>query len=112
MVNEYIFFGVGSISLVISLILLSRFIAFWWSLLMLLTTPAWFYLGLTLGSELDARVSHKKGSELELKMQKISEEQKLLREQNTQEEKDFDENQRAQTEKWKKELESPGMKSD
>jgi len=83
MVNEYIFFGVGSISLVISLILLSRFIAFWWSLLM-----------------------------LELKMQKISEEQKLLREQNTQEEKDFDENQRAQTEKWKKELESPGMKSD
>ncbi|MCE2870921.1 MAG: hypothetical protein LW714_05860 [Oxalobacteraceae bacterium] len=45
-------------------------------------------------------------------MQKISEEQKLLREQNTQEEKDFDENQRAQTEKWKKELESPGMKSD
>ena len=79
---------------------------------MLLTTPAWLYLGLTLGSELDARVSHKKGYELELKMQKISEEQKLLREQNTQEEKDFDENQRAQTEKWKKELESPGMKSD
>ena len=53
---------------------------------MLLTTPAWLYLGLTLGSELDARVSHKKGYELELKMQKISEEQKLLREQNTQEE--------------------------
>ena len=28
------------------------------------------------------------------------------------EEKDFEENQRAQTEKWKKELESPGTKSD
>jgi hypothetical protein len=112
MVNEYIFFGIGSISLVISLILLSRFIAFWWSLLMLLTTPAWFYLGLTLGSEMDARMSHKKGSELELKMQQISEEQKILREQNTQEEKDFEEHQRTQIEKWKKELESPGMKSD
>jgi hypothetical protein len=32
-VSEYLFFGVGIISLVISLILLSRFIAFWWSLL-------------------------------------------------------------------------------
>ena len=110
--NEYIFFGIGITSLVISLILLSRFIAFWWSLLMLLTTPAWFYLGLTLGSQLDARTNHKKGSELELKIEQLSEEQKLLREQNLKEEKDFEENQRVQTERWKKEIESPGTKQD
>ena len=110
--NEFIFFGVGIISLVISLILLSRFIAFWWSLLMLLTTPAWFYLGLTLGSQLDAQASHKKGSELELKIEQLSVEQQRLREQNLKEEKDFEENQRAQTERWKKEIESPGIKQD
>jgi hypothetical protein len=111
-VSEYIFFGVGIVSLVISLILLSRFIAFWWSLLLLLTTPAWFYLGLTVGSQLDARANHKKGSELELKIEQLSEEQKRLREQNLKEERDFEENQRAQTERWKKEIESPGMKQD
>jgi len=111
-VSEYIFFGVGTVSLVISLILLSRFIAFWWSLLMLLTTPAWFYLGLTLGSQMDARMNHKVGSELDLKIQQISDEQKLLREQNLKEEKDFEENQRAQTERWKKDIESPGAKQD
>ena len=110
--NEYIFFGVGIISLLISLILLSRFIAFWWSLLMLLTTPAWFYLGLTLGSQLDAQANHKKGSELEIKIEKLSEERQRLREQNLKEEKDFEENQRAQTERWKKEIESPGAKQD
>jgi hypothetical protein len=111
-VSEYLFFGVGIISLVISLILLSRFIAFWWSLLMLLTTPAWFYLGLTLGSQLDAQDNHKKGSELEIKIEKLSEERQRLREQNLKEEKDFEENQRAQTERWKKEIESPGVKQD
>jgi hypothetical protein len=111
-VSEYIFFGVGAVSLVISLILLSRFIAFWWSLLMLLTTPAWFYLGLTLGSQMDARMNHKIGSDLDLKIQQISDEQKLLREQNLKEEKDFEENQRAQTERWKKDIESPGAKQD
>jgi hypothetical protein len=111
-VSEYIFFGVGIISLVISLILLSRFIAFWWSLLMLLTTPAWFYLGLTLGSQLDAQDNHKKGSELEIKIEKLSEERQRLSEQNLKEEKDFEENQRAQTERWKKEIESPGAKQD
>ena len=110
--SEYIFFGVGIISLVISLILLSRFIAFWWSLLMLLTTPAWFYLGLTLGSQLDARASNKKGSELELQIERLSEERQRLREQNLKEEKDFEENQQAQTERWKKEIESPGIKQD
>ncbi len=110
--SEYLFFGVGIISLVISLILLSRFIAFWWSLLMLLTTPAWFYLGLTLGSQLDAQANHKKGSELEIKIEKLSEERQRLREQNLKEEKDFEENQRAQTERWKKEIESPGAKQD
>ena len=110
--SEYIFFGVCIVSLVISLILLSRFIAFWWSLLLLLTTPAWFYLGLTVGSQLDARANHKKGSELELKIEQLSEEQKRLREQNLKEERDFEENQRAQTERWKKEIESPGMKQD
>ena len=110
--NEYIFFGVGIISLVISLILLSRFIAFWWSLLMLLTTPAWFYLGLTLGSQLDATTSHKKGAELEIKLEQLSEEQQRLREQNLKEEKDFEENQRVQTERWIKEIESPGTKQD
>jgi hypothetical protein len=111
-VSEYIFFGVGIVNLVISLILLSRFIAFWWSLLMLLTTPAWFYLGLTLGSQLDARANHKKGSELEIKIEQLSEERQRLREQNLKEEKDFEENQREQTERWKKEIESPGMKQD
>jgi hypothetical protein len=111
-VNEYIFFGVGITSLVFSLILLSRFIAFWWSLLMLLTTPAWFYLGLTLGSQLDARTNHKKGSELEIKLEQLSEEQQRLREQNLKEEKDFEENQRVQTERWIKEIESPGTKQD
>jgi hypothetical protein len=111
-VNEYIFFGVGITCLLISLILLSRFIAFWWSLLMLLTTPAWFYLGLTLGSQLDARTNHKKGSELEIKLKQLSEEQQRLREQNLKEEKDFEENQRVQTERWKKEIESPGTKQD
>jgi hypothetical protein len=111
-VNEYIFFGVGITSLLISLILLSRFIAFWWSLLMLLTTPAWFYLGLTLGSQLDARTNHKKGSELEIKLEQLSEEQQRLREQNLKEEKDFEENQRVQTERWIKEIESPGTKQD
>ncbi len=110
--SEYIFFGVGIVNLVISLILLSRFIAFWWSLLMLLTTPAWFYLGLTLGSQLDARANHKKGSELEIKIEQLSEERQRLREQNLKEEKDFEENQREQTERWKKEIESPGMKQD
>ena len=110
--SEYIFFGVGIVSLVISLILLSRFIAFWWSLLLLLTTPALFYLVLTVGSQLDARANHKKGSELELKIEQLSEEQKRLREQNLKEERDFEENQRAQTERWKKEIESPGMKQD
>ncbi len=79
---------------------------------MLLTTPAWFYLGLTLGSQLDARASHKKGSELELKIEQLSVEQQRLREQNLKEEKDFEENQRAQTERWKKEIESPGIKQD
>ena len=58
---------------------------------MLLTTPAWFYLGLTLGSQMDARMNHKVGSELDLKIQQISDEQKLLREQNLKEEKDFEE---------------------
>jgi len=111
-VNEYIFYGVGITCLLISLILLSRFIAFWWSLLMLLTTPAWFYLGLTLGSQLDARTNHKKGSELEIKLEQLSEEQQRLREQNLKEEKDFEENQRVQTERWKKEIESPGTKQD
>jgi hypothetical protein len=111
-VNEYIFFGVGITCLLISLILLSRFIAFWWSLLMLLTTPAWFYLGLTLGSQLDARTNHKKISELEIKLMQLSEEQQRLREQNLKEEKDFEENQRVQTERWKKEIESPGPKQD
>ena len=110
--SEYIFFGVGIVNLVISLILLSRFIAFWWSLLMLLTTPAWFYLGLTLGSQLDARANHKKGSELEIKIEQLSEERQRLREQNLKEEKDFEENQREQTERWKKEIESPGIKQD
>ncbi len=79
---------------------------------MLLTTPAWFYLGLTLGSQMDARMNHKVGSELDLKIQQISDEQKLLREQNLKEEKDFEENQRAQTERWKKDIESPGAKQD
>ena len=79
---------------------------------MLLTTPAWFYLGLTLGSQMDARMNHKVGSELDLKIQQISDEQKLLREQNLKEEKDFEENQRAQTERWKKDIESPGSKQD
>lgn len=79
---------------------------------MLLTTPAWFYLGLTLGSQMDARMNHKVGSELDLKIQQISNEQKLLREQNLKEEKDFEENQRAQTERWKKDIESPGAKQD
>ena len=79
---------------------------------MLLTTPAWFYLGLTLGSQLDARANHKKGSELELKIERLSEERQRLREQNLKEEKDFEENQQAQTERWKKEIESPGIKQD
>ncbi len=79
---------------------------------MLLTTPAWFYLGLTLGSQLDAQANHKKGSELEIKIEKLSEERQRLREQNLKEEKDFEENQRAQTERWKKEIESPGVKQD
>jgi hypothetical protein len=79
---------------------------------MLLTTPAWFYLGLTLGSQLDARANHKKGSELEIKIEQLSEERQRLREQNLKEEKDFEENQREQTERWKKEIESPGMKQD
>lgn len=79
---------------------------------MLLTTPAWFYLGLTLGSQMDARMNHKVGSELDRKIQQISDEQKLLREQNLKEEKDFEENQRAQTERWKKDIESPGVKQD
>lgn len=79
---------------------------------MLLTTPAWFYLGLTLGSQLDARTNHKKGSELEIKLKQLSEEQQRLREQNLKEEKDFEENQRVQTERWKKEIESPGTKQD
>ena len=79
---------------------------------MLLTTPVWFYLGLTLGSQLDARTNHKKGSELEIKLEQLSEEQQRLREQNLKEEKDFEENQRTQTERWKKEIESPGIKQD
>lgn len=79
---------------------------------MLLTTPAWFYLGLTLGSQLDASTNHKKGSELELKIEQLSAEQQRLREQNLKEEKDFEENQRTQTERWKKEIESPGIKQD
>ncbi len=79
---------------------------------MLLTTPAWFYLGLTLGSQLDARANHKKGSELEIKIEQLSEERQRLREQNLKEEKDFEENQREQTERWKKEIESPGAKQD
>ena len=79
---------------------------------MLLTTPAWFYLGLTLGSQLDARTNHKKGSELEIKLEQLSEEQQRLREQNLKEEKDFEENQRVQTERWKKEIEAPGTKQD
>ena len=79
---------------------------------MLLTTPAWFYLGLTLGSQLDAWANHKKGSELEIKIEQLSEERQRLREQNLKEEKDFEENQREQTERWKKEIESPGMKQD
>jgi hypothetical protein len=79
---------------------------------MLLTTPAWFYLGLTLGSQLDASTNHKKGSELEIKLEQLSEEQQRLREQNLKEEKDFEENQRTQSERWKKEIESPGIKQD
>ena len=79
---------------------------------MLLTTPAWFYLGLTLGSQLDASTNRKKSSELELKIEQLSAEQQRLREQNLKEEKDFEENQRTQTERWKKEIESPGMKQD
>ena len=79
---------------------------------MLLTTPAWFYLGLTLGSQLDATTRHKKGAELEIKLEQLSEEQHRLREQNLKEEKDFEENQRTQTERWKKEIESPGIKQD
>ena len=61
---------------------------------------------------MDARMNHKVGSELDLKIQQISDEQKLLREQNLKEEKDFEENQRAQTERWKKDIESPGAKQD
>ena len=79
---------------------------------MLLTTTAWFYLGLTLGSQLDATTSHKIGAELEIKLEQLSEEQQRLREQNFKEEKDFEENQRTQTERWKKEIESPGIKQD
>lgn len=110
--NEYIFFCVGIASLVISILLLSRFVAFWWSLLMLLTTPVWFYLGLTLGNRLDAHITTKKTTELEQKLERLSEEQKVLREQSEKDEKEFDEQQRVHSEAWKKDLESPGPKQD
>ena len=105
-------FGVGIASLAISLMLLSRFIAVWWSLIMLLSTPVWIYLALTLGVELDERHSTKRVDEMERKLELIAEEQKAFREQAEKDEKEFEEKQRLQSEAWKKELDAAGVKQD
>ncbi len=109
---ELSLFGAGVASLLISLVLLSRFIAFWWSVILLLTTPVWIYLALTLGVQLDARHSTKVADEMERKLEQIEAEHKAFREQAEQDEKTFEEQQRLQSEAWKKELEAAGAKQD
>ena len=110
--NEILLFGAGVASLVISLMLLSRFVAVWWALILLLTTPVWFYLALTLGSSLDARSSTRKVNEMERKLEEIAEEHKAFREQAEKDEKEFEEKQRMNAEDWKKEIEAAGAKQD
>ena len=105
-------FGIGVASLAISLLLLSRFIAVWWSILLLLSTPVWIYLALTLGVEMDERHSTKRVDEMERKLEQIAEEHKAFREQAEKEEKEFEEKQRLQSEAWKKELDAAGAKQD
>lgn len=111
-VNQILFFVVGVASLVISLLLLSRFIAVWWAIILLLSTPVWFYLALTLGSEMDARTHIKKVDEMQRKLDQIAEEHKTFREQAEKDEKEFEEKQRQNSEVWKKEIESAGEKQD
>ena len=110
--NEILFFVAGVASLLISLFLLSRFIAVWWSIILLLSTPGWFYLALTLGSEMDARKSTRKVDEMERKLEQIAEEHKAFREQAEKDEKTFEETQRQNSEAWKKEIEAAGSKQD
>lgn len=110
--NEIIFFAIGLVCLTASLLMLSRFFAVWWAIVLLLTTPAWFYLALTLGSEMDARKSHQKVDAMDRKLEQIAEEHKVFREQAEKDEKEFEEKQRASAEAWKKDIESPGTKQD
>ncbi len=105
-------FGIGVASLAISLLLLSRFIAVWWAMLLLLSTPVWIYLALTVGVELDERQSTKRVDDMERKLEQIAEEHKAYREQAEKDEKEFEEKQRLQSEAWKKELEATGTKQD
>ncbi len=105
-------FGVGVASLAISLLLLSRFIAVWWSILLLLSTPVWIYLALTLGVELDEQHSSRRVDDMERRLEAIAEEHKAFREQAEKDEKEFEEKQRLQSEAWKKELEAAGAKQD
>ena len=92
--------------------MLSRFIAVWWAIALLMTTPAWFYLALTLGSEMDASQSRKRVDAMDKKLEQIAEEHKAFREQAERDEKEFEEKQRANAEAWKKDIESPGAKQD
>ena len=110
--TEILLFAAGAASLVCSLLLLSRFIAVWWSIILLLSTPVWFYLALTLGSELDARKSTKTADELERKLEQIAAEHKAFREQTEKDEKEFELTQRQNAEAWKKEIEAAGAKQD
>lgn len=105
-------FGIGVASLAISLVLLSRFIAVWWAIILLLSTPFWIYLALTLGVQLDAQHSTKRADEMERKLEIIAEEHKAFREQTEKDEKEFEEKQRLQSEAWKKELDAEGAKQD
>ncbi len=111
-VIELSLFGAGVASLAISLVLLSRFIAFWWSAILLLSTPVWIYLALTVGVELDARHSTRQADEMDRRLEQIAEEHKSFHEQAEQDEKNLEEQQRLQAEAWKKELEAAGDKQD
>jgi hypothetical protein len=105
-------FGIGIASLALSLLLLSRFIAVWWSLLLLISTPVWIYLALTLGVDLDEQHNTKRVDDMERKLEQIAEEHKAFREQTEKDEKEFEEKQRQQSEAWKKELDAAGTKQD
>jgi hypothetical protein len=111
-VSEIIFFAIGLVCLTASLLMLSRFFAVWWSIILLLSTPVWFYLALTLGSEMDARKSNQHVDAMDKKLEQIAEEQKVFREQAAKDEKEFEEKQRTTSEAWKKDIESPGTKQD